>query len=126
MRDNINNKKAVALFVVLATLFIVIALAKVLLNIFLSHGRLTQHQIGRIQAYYASMAGINYAYESLRTGAWTIPASSGSYSWTLCNGCAIDEKKFPPAVSNVTVTITGLGGSPPIAQISAKATYATP
>jgi hypothetical protein len=129
MVDSVINKKSVALFIVLVTLFLVIVLARVLLSIFLSHGRLTHHQISRIQAYYASMAGVNYAYESLRTGVWSIPASGVSYSWRLCNGCTganeINEPLLPNSVADVVIIVTGQAGTPS-ASISATSTYTYP
>ncbi len=65
------KEKAIALFIVLATILVIIALANAILTIILSQSRLTHHQVSRIQAYYAAMAGINFALEQLRTGAWT-------------------------------------------------------
>jgi len=64
------NNKGVAMIMVLGTILVVVVLANVILAIILSQSRLTRHQIGRIQAYYAAMAGINYTLEQLRTGTW--------------------------------------------------------
>ena len=99
-------KKGIALFMVLGTLLVVTILAFIMLNIMLSHSRLTQHQVGRIQAYYAAQAGMNYALEMLRTGAWTV---GNSYAWTF------DVGDFRPAsiVSNsVLITIKPTGWDP--------------
>jgi Tfp pilus assembly protein PilX len=91
-------KKGIALFMVLGTLLVVTILAFIMLNIILSHSRLTQHQVGRIQAYYAAQAGMNYALEMLRTGAWTV---GNSYTWTF------DVGDFHPAsIVNNSVLIT--------------------
>ena len=64
------GKRGVALFIVLGTILVVVILANIVLNIILSQSRLTHHQISRIRAYYASLAGMNYALEQLRTGTW--------------------------------------------------------
>ncbi len=63
-----NHKKGVVLLIVLGTLLVVASLATVILSLILSHSRLTHHQTSRIQAYYAAMAGVNYALEKLRIG----------------------------------------------------------
>lgn len=60
---------------VLGTLLVVVILANVILSTILSQSRLTHHQISRIQAYYAAMAGMNYALEQLRLGNWHIGES---------------------------------------------------
>jgi hypothetical protein len=65
-----SARRGVALFIVLGTILIVVILANVVLSIILSHSRLTHHQISRIRAHYAGLAGMNYALEQLRTGTW--------------------------------------------------------
>lgn len=99
------NKKGIVLFMVLATIFIVILLANILINIITSRSRLTHHQVSRIQAYYASMAGINYALENLRTGAagWPLPAAGTFYIQTLT------ESNFPASVQGVTIAVASTG-----------------
>ena len=95
-----NHKKGVVLFIVLGMLLVVASLATVILSLILSHSRLTHHQTSRIQAYYASMAGINYGLEKLRTGSWT----AGTYTMTFADG------DFKPSIlvnptNRVTITI---------------------
>ncbi len=68
------KERGVALFVVLATIFVVVLLANICLNIMVSQSRLTHHKVNRIQAYYAGWAVINYAQEELRRGKWTAPS----------------------------------------------------
>src|SRR3989338_8459923 len=63
-----NHKRGVVLFIVLGTLLVVVSLATVILSLILSHARLTHHQTSRIHAYYAALAGMNYAIEKLRVG----------------------------------------------------------
>ncbi len=121
---------------VLATLLIVLILASVLLNIMLSQSRFTQHQTGRIQAYFASQAGLNYAIEKLRLGNdplnWPFPAA-GNYSRTLCrSGCDVIESALPFSVSLVNITVyapnsPGCLNPPQNAYcISATANYTSP
>lgn len=68
------KKRGVALFAVLATIFVVVLLANICLNTMVSQSRLTHHKVDRIQAYYAGWAAINYAQEELRRGNWTAPS----------------------------------------------------
>lgn len=69
------DRRGVVLLIVLGTLLVVASLATVILSLILSQRRLTHHQTSRIQAYYASMAGMNYALEQLRTKTW-IPGTN--------------------------------------------------
>jgi Tfp pilus assembly protein PilX len=86
-----SARRGVALFIVLGTILIVVILANVVLNIILSQSRLTHHQISRIRAYYAGLAGMNYALEQLRTGAWVYSSNYciGNLAAGHCSG-------FPP------------------------------
>jgi len=90
------NKRGIALFLVLTMFLTVVILANAILTLMLSQSRLTHHQVSRIQAYYASMAGINYAYDKLRSGSWV--------AGTDCDtGCALPtDTSFP---LNITATI---------------------
>src|SRR3989338_8661960 len=101
------KEKGVVLFIVLATLMIVVVLANVMLNIMSSQSRLTHHQVSRIQAYYATQSGMNLAIERLRTGNWT----EGSYclgpTQVSCSGFSaantIIDSDIPYPV-NITIT----------------------
>ncbi|MDP2923161.1 MAG: hypothetical protein Q8O30_05505 [Candidatus Omnitrophota bacterium] len=134
MFKRILNKSAVALFVVLGTLLIVVILANVVLSFIFSQSRLTHHQVSRIQASYAAQAGMNYALDRLRTGNWTMP--SPSYTRYLCRGCTgagnIDEPDLPLSVQNVTITVANSsvsGCNPPgnaLVCINATANYTSP
>jgi len=64
------ENKGIALFMALALLMVVVIFANVILTLMLNQSRITQHQIGRIQAYYAGVAGMNLALDNLRTGDW--------------------------------------------------------
>lgn len=135
----LKSPKGIVLIIVLTTFFIVVLLANIILALISSQSRLTHHGVSRIQAYYASMAGINLAYDNLRTGAWTIPAAGASNSWTmyssLCNTCAgancIDEQALPCSINNVIINVSnsGPGCSPPPGVsvcITATSDYAYP
>ncbi len=102
-----NHKKGIVLFLVLGTLLVVVSLAAVMLSLILSHARLTYHQTSRIQAYYAAMAGTNYALEKLRIG----HAAGGYDIGTDClpaSPCPVpfDTGDFKPAsINNVSIII---------------------
>ena len=118
------DKRGIALFMVFGTILVVVILANVILNIMLSHSRLSHHQVGRIQAYYAAMAGTNYALEMLRTGTWTPPAVK-----SMCRaGCDVNDPNLPPYTVTITIGATGsaAGTSPAIpgtAPVSATVAY---
>jgi len=117
------------LFFVLGTLLIVVIFASIVLNLILSNARLTYHQTSRIQAYYAAMAGTNYALEKLRTGDtnW-IPSPDTSPNTrirTLCrSGCDVNEPDLPNSIQQVAIVIeaagTGISGT---RRLKATATY---
>jgi Tfp pilus assembly protein PilX len=118
----ILNKRAVVLYMVLATILIVALLASILLNLTLSQSRLTHHGVSRIQAYYAAKAGIVYAMEQLRSGGST----NTSYN--------LSDSDFPSSVVNkqVAITVTPYGNgtctsayvpSSVTACVSSKATF---
>jgi hypothetical protein len=107
-----HSKKGVLLFIVLMTIMIVVILGNIILSIMSSQGRLTTHQLSRIQAHYAAMAGVNYAYEMLRLGAaggWPMPTPNS------CPSFPLHDLDFPQSISNQTVTVwvAGIGASPP-------------
>lgn len=101
-----QNKKGVVLLVVMGTVFIVIFLANVVLRIIGSQSRLTHHQVSRIQAYYASMAGVNYALERLRTGTWNANSCPDTSSCKLSVLDSNFSATFPNSVSEVNIVIT--------------------
>lgn len=134
----INNHKGVILLIVLSTILVVVALANVILMLVSSQSRLTHHQVGRIQAYYAAQAGINYAIEMLRLGpalgGWSPPAA-GTVTYTMCRSspslpnCSVTEDNFPPRPFQVNITIGAIGSDlnfPSCAPINATVTYTTP
>lgn len=110
------NKKGVVLVIVLGTLLVVVSLATVILSIILSQARLTHHQTSRIQAYYATQAGMNYALEKLRLGDvnW-IPSpdtAPNTRTRTLCkSGCDVNDGDIPyPVAITIGAAGTSIGG----------------
>jgi Tfp pilus assembly protein PilX len=100
-----RKTKAAALYLVLGTLIVVVILARVMLAAILTQARISRHHAGRIQAYYAALAGTNYAREMLRTGAWHYngpgdnscpPTAVGSAS-----PCDVTESEFPASISTL-------------------------
>lgn len=102
------SKKGALLLVVTVTIIIVIMLGNIIMNIMLSQGRLTTHQFSRIQAYYAAMAGINWAYMNLRNGNWAIPAAGACPA-----SVSLSDAAFPPSINSVTIQLAGLGAGSP-------------
>lgn len=110
------KEKGIVLLVVLSTIFIVILLANILVGIMVSQSRLTRHKTSRIQAHYAAMAGINYAYESLRTGSWAMPAPS--YVNAICKiagvtpqgvACGVVDTNFPNNIPYILIAVAANG-----------------
>ncbi|TAM41244.1 hypothetical protein EPN54_02070 [bacterium] len=81
-----RGRKGVALFIVLGVMMVVVVLGVVILRIVTSNSRLTHHQISRIRAYYACKAGMNLAFDRLRRGTWTLPASPTGVNYYCING----------------------------------------
>ena len=105
------DRKGAAFFIVLAAIFTVILLAGIMLTLMSSHSRLTHHQVSRIQAYYAAMAGVNYALDRLSNGTDSEWPVSGGYTRTMCRGdCNITDPNLPPSVVEVNISV-GTAGS---------------
>jgi hypothetical protein len=97
---------------------IVTALSQVVLTIILNQARLTHHQVSKIQAYYATLAAMNLARESLRLGYW----ATGTY--TLCaSGCTVNDPNIP---YRVTITIGGANAATGVRQIALSTDYTYP
>ena len=124
-----KGNKGVILLMVLATVLIVALLANIILRLISTQYKLTHHQIARIQAYYAAMAGVNYALDNLRRGAWTVNSCLES-----AGGCPLNDSDFPDTIIQpVTIIIRPSGSAdcinPPNqvnARISVTANYASP
>ena len=116
MFNVLKKEKGIILFIVLGTILLAVLLANAILSIVSSHSRLTQHQVSRIQAYYAAQAGVNLAMYHLRKGddpSW-IPAVSppGLITKTMCSsGCDVVEQEMSPSIKQVSIKIARLGYS---------------
>lgn len=129
-----TGNRGVLLIMVLATILVVTILANIALNIILSQARLTHHQVSRTQAYYAALAGVNYAIEKLRVNDADWPAT-GSYIRNLCRSAGspctgagdIVDGDMPVSLKNVEITVgapgSGINGT---RKITAKAIYTPP
>ena len=107
------KKKGIVLLLVLGSILIVLSLAAIIIGIIASHSRLTQHQISRTQAYYAGMAGLNYALEKLHLPP---PPPASNVGWTLnsCpndNPCTISDT-WPRSIRSVKVVFCPSGPCP--------------
>lgn len=84
-----DKQKGAILFIVLAVILVVVILSGVILSIISSQTRLTNHQVTRIKAYYATKGMMNYAFEMLRNGTW-VPNSIGGENKYACHRGCID------------------------------------
>ena len=100
-----SNNKGIALLAVLVILLVVATLANAVMFIMLNQSRLTLHKMNRSRAYYAAMAGINLAYENLRTSSWL-------YNSAYCINCV---PATPNTVNDTSIPYVVIinTGSPP-------------
>jgi len=114
--------KGIALLTVLVVLLVVVALAEGILQIMLNQSRLTHHNVSRIQAYYAAMAGMKLAYENLRTNSWPLPNPASAYRHYMCQSVTpqcpppvdanpIIEPRLPGAIQFVIVRVASRNAS---------------
>lgn len=99
------RKKGIAILLVLLVILIIVLLANIILVLISSHYRFTQHQVTRIQAYYAGWAGVNYAMEKIRDGNYTVGVSC-----LPPGGCSLTDLDFPNTVTYVGIYIIPVGG----------------
>jgi hypothetical protein len=79
---------------------VVLLLGEVTLKFIGSQNRFSHERVNRIQAYYAGLAGMNYALEMLRTGAW-LPTNCQNLG-----DCAVPaDSNFPSSIVGRTVSI---------------------
>jgi len=137
------NNKGVAIYMVIASLFVALILAAIVLNTILNQVSVSSHQTSRIQAYYASLAGVNLAMEKIRLQDpnWPVPAVNSEYYRLICRDttCAgfnagagdVQDFRFPPAIMQVRIRVGGTdpsGGTGPFGslRIGATTTYLHP
>ena len=108
----LNNRKGMALYLVLAVLVVTAIVAGMFLNLILSNSRLTHHTVSRSQAYFAAKLGMNYAIEMLSHNepGWT---DATAFDRTICRPdrgpCDKEEPDLPAAINNITIHVGALG-----------------
>lgn len=117
MSEAKTRKKGVVLFIVLASIIVLIALANVLLSIISNQARLTGHQLGRVQAYYAATGGLGVAYDRLYFKAWAIPAAGAHNEFAICRepgapvpggvACTWTDRALPNNVPYILISVAG-------------------
>jgi len=137
-----SGKKGMVLYMVLASILVALVLASSILNLILSQSRFSHHQTSRVQAYYAALAGANYAFERLRSGnqpsCWPASPSTDTTHY-ICKSvgsctagpCDLNDDSLPHSVSQVNITVCGTCAPPTCCgtgpsgtlKISSKATY---
>lgn len=124
------NKRGVALYIVLAVLLVVVILTDVILGIMSSQSKLTNHQVRRIQAYYAVRGAVNYAFEQLRVNAsgW-VPGSSSLVKYmckaSSCSPYTADvvEPDLPASIRYIKITIDPYSPTTGLTPVTAVANY---
>jgi len=112
------------LVLLLGTILLVTSLAGIASYIVLNQSRVGQHQVNRIKAHYACMAGITLALEKLRISSWDT-ASNPPYSLcpdaSSCSGALAYEEYWDiPYRVNITITNPDING---IRTINATVNY---
>ncbi len=114
----LNSNKGVALLIVIGVIFAVTLLANVAIRFTENQDIHTSDQTTRIQAFYASQAGMNLALEKLRLGDWPedpqgLPDDGDTEPHNICGPnpgwmvpCEYQDNDFPPLVKKVFITLT--------------------
>lgn len=102
MFKNKAVNKGVVLLLVVGTITVIAILCSFFLRIMLSQYKLTNHQIRRIQGYYAGLAAMNYALDQLRTGSWQYSVPLSINSCPGPGGCLISND-FGSSITRVKV-----------------------
>ena len=95
-----RDKKGIVLFIVIGIIMVVVVLSIVILRMIANQSRLTNHQVTRIQAQYAAKAGMVYALEMLRTGAWVYSVSPPVNTCPNPGGCVVVDPDFTSSILN--------------------------
>jgi len=125
------GEKGIALFMALGLLMIVVVFANIVLTLMLSQSRVTGHQVGRIQAYYAGTAGMNLALDNLRSGIWGFDAAcAASATCVQCTEAApcgvVDAAMIDPTGVDTAVTAVNIVFCPRGDNCSVVADVCTP
>ena len=95
-----HRKKGVILFIVIGVIMVVAILSIAILRVIANQSRLTHHQVNRIQGQYAAKAGMVYALEKLRTGAWVYSVSPPVNTCPDPGGCVVVDPDFTSSILN--------------------------
>jgi Tfp pilus assembly protein PilX len=127
MKAFLPSRKGMALYLVLTILIVVILIAGMFLNLVLSQGRLTHHQVSRTQAYFAARMGMNYAVEMLSRNDSSWP-STGVYNRTICraaaSACNKTEPDLPLSIRSVTVYVGDVNSTTNVRPLNITVDYA--
>jgi Tfp pilus assembly protein PilX len=123
----LSSRKGMALYLVLTILIVVVLIAGMFLNLVLSQGRLTHHQVSRTQAYFAARMGMNYAIEMLSRNDPDWP-STGAYNRTICrlaaSACNKTEPDLPLSIRSVTVRVGDVNTTTNVRPLNVVVDYA--
>lgn len=139
-----DNHKGIAIYIVIVILLIVVALAAIAVVVMRSQTTLTQHQVTRIQAYYAGLGGLAYAYDSLTRNPVCWPAT-GDIAFTICReaadancggACSAIDPSLPRSILRVQINaldygsginiMNSVGGTLPTRQMNIRVFYVEP
>jgi hypothetical protein len=135
MFKRIAGNKGVALYMVIASIMIALVFAGIMLNLLLSQSRFSLHSSSRLQAYYAALAGANYAFEMFRTATWseTGPYANHGICQAItatppadCTVCDIAEPNLPGTIACVNIVVDGSTGPQGTLRIRSTAVYTAP
>ncbi len=108
-----SGKKGMVFYLVLVSIIVALVLASAILNIILSQATFSRHQASRVQAYYAAMAGANYAFEKLRSGNqpsyWYRPSPDPNVTYThcICRSAPFNTCTYPDSTIHTCATDQG-------------------
>jgi Tfp pilus assembly protein PilX len=127
------NQKGVIMYMVLVSILMTVILACIILNIISSQARLSHHEVSRVQAYYAAMAGVNFAIEKLRTGSEAACWPATAVTRHICRSnttpqvcttyCDPIDDNLPTTIKQVDISVAVASGSPPSRRIDVTAIY---
>ena len=127
------KSKGIALVLVLGFIMVAVLAANIALRLITGHSLLTQHKVGRIQAFYAAQAGINYALEMLRVGppsGWAIDlvnhkhyCINDDFTTMTCTDGNFNDTELLPCRVEIDIFPQGTGGIPGTTQLEAKVEY---
>ena len=113
--------------IVLGVVVAVAILSGSVLRFVRSHATFSDHKLRRMRGFYAAQAGMNYAFEMLRTGDWdfnNIYCINGPVDPVICDPASFNDPEIEYPVQ-IRIWPVG-GGTTPIvgsAQMEVKVRY---